>query len=51
MSELPPHEHALLTALAAEPAGMGFEEVVRAASLDQSLVAASAHALSERGWV
>ncbi|MHC4472248.1 MAG: phenylalanine--tRNA ligase subunit alpha [Planctomycetota bacterium] len=48
---LPPHEHAVLTALSGAGGELPFDEIVSAASLDQSLVAAAARALAERGWI
>lgn len=48
---LPPHEHALLTVLGSADGELGFEKIVEAAGIDQSLVSAAAAGLKERGWV
>lgn len=48
---LPPHERAVLATLAAGSGDLAFDDVARAASLDQSLVAAAAKALAERNWI
>jgi len=50
-TRLPRHEHAVLTALADAGVVRKFEELAAECSLDQSLVAAAATSLAERGWI
>lgn len=48
---LPSHQYALLTALAKEDGAAPLGEIAAAIGIDQSLIAAGAMELHERGWV